>query len=149
MFLFTCYSPVYVDGDIDLSVAANRILWGKTMNAGQTCIAPDYIMCTKDTQVNDHFTTKSTMDSPIFWRPVFFSLVSRPILSQTKNKQTLLSQGINRLQSVYLKVKLENLVIHITFGPQCKKTCLRASSQSDQRLCYFLMGKYHLYTCYR
>ena len=52
MFLFICYSPVYVDGDIDLSVAANRILWGKTMNAGQTCIAPDYIMCTKQTQVS-------------------------------------------------------------------------------------------------
>ena len=49
--MFFCYSPVYVDGDIDLSVAANRILWGKTMNAGQTCIAPDYIMCTKETQV--------------------------------------------------------------------------------------------------
>lgn len=40
-------SPVYVDGTVDLKVAAKRILWGKLMNLGQTCIAPDYILCTK------------------------------------------------------------------------------------------------------
>lgn len=43
-------SPVYVDKDCDLKAVANRILWGKTCNAGQTCIAPDYVMCTKEVQ---------------------------------------------------------------------------------------------------
>ncbi|XP_071120405.1 aldehyde dehydrogenase family 3 member B2-like [Mytilus edulis] len=43
-------NPVYVDKNCDLRAVANRILWGKTINAGQTCIAPDYVMCTKDIQ---------------------------------------------------------------------------------------------------
>ncbi|KAK3592559.1 hypothetical protein CHS0354_000886 [Potamilus streckersoni] len=43
-------SPVFVDKDCDLGIVANRILWGKCTNAGQTCVSPDYIMCTKETQ---------------------------------------------------------------------------------------------------
>jgi len=39
-------SPTIIDQSVgDLEVAAQRILWGKCMNAGQTCIAPDYIYC--------------------------------------------------------------------------------------------------------
>jgi aldehyde dehydrogenase (NAD+) len=37
-------SPCIVDRDADLAVAARRIAWGKFLNAGQTCIAPDYIL---------------------------------------------------------------------------------------------------------
>lgn len=37
-------SPCIVDKGIPLEIAARRILWGKTMNAGQTCVAPDYIL---------------------------------------------------------------------------------------------------------
>lgn len=37
-------SPCVVDSDVDIEVASRRILWGKTMNAGQTCIAPDYLL---------------------------------------------------------------------------------------------------------
>lgn len=40
-------SPVYVDDSVDLAAAARRIAWGKFMNAGQTCVAPDYILATK------------------------------------------------------------------------------------------------------
>lgn len=36
-------SPCIVDEDIDIKVAAHRIAWGKFMNAGQTCVAPDYL----------------------------------------------------------------------------------------------------------
>jgi aldehyde dehydrogenase (NAD+) len=36
-------SPCIVDADSTLSIAAKRIIWGKFINAGQTCIAPDYI----------------------------------------------------------------------------------------------------------
>ena len=38
-------SPVIVDADADLQLAARRIIWGRNMNAGQTCLAPDYIFC--------------------------------------------------------------------------------------------------------
>jgi aldehyde dehydrogenase (NAD+) len=37
-------SPVLVDANADLEVAARRIAWGKWLNAGQTCIAPDYVL---------------------------------------------------------------------------------------------------------
>ncbi|MFT7474176.1 MAG: aldehyde dehydrogenase (NAD+) [Verrucomicrobiales bacterium] len=40
-------SPVIVADDADLDVAASRIAWGKGFNAGQTCIAPDYILVTE------------------------------------------------------------------------------------------------------
>lgn len=43
-------SPTYVDASADLDLAAKRILWGKMANAGQTCVAPDYVLCTKETQ---------------------------------------------------------------------------------------------------
>ena len=36
-------SPCIVDRDANLKVAASRIVWGKFINAGQTCIAPDYL----------------------------------------------------------------------------------------------------------
>lgn len=41
-------SPCLVDKDANLDVAARRILWGKTLNAGQTCVAPDYILTPKE-----------------------------------------------------------------------------------------------------
>lgn len=37
-------SPCIVDADANLDIAAKRIVWGKFINAGQTCIAPDYLM---------------------------------------------------------------------------------------------------------
>lgn len=37
-------SPCIVDTDIDLKETAKRITWGKFINAGQTCIAPDYLL---------------------------------------------------------------------------------------------------------
>ena len=40
-------SPCIVDKDADIKVAAKRIAWGKTLNAGQTCIAPDYLLIHK------------------------------------------------------------------------------------------------------
>ncbi|MEM6838540.1 MAG: aldehyde dehydrogenase [Cyanobacteria bacterium P01_C01_bin.120] len=37
-------SPCIIDQDINVEVAAKRIIWGKFVNAGQTCIAPDYLL---------------------------------------------------------------------------------------------------------
>ncbi|MBD2095983.1 aldehyde dehydrogenase [Trichocoleus sp. FACHB-591] len=37
-------SPCLVDADVPIDVAARRITWGKFTNAGQTCIAPDYLL---------------------------------------------------------------------------------------------------------
>jgi len=40
-------SPCIVDETAKLSITANRILWGKIYNAGQTCVAPDYVFVHK------------------------------------------------------------------------------------------------------
>lgn len=41
-------SPCIIDHTANLKVAAKRVAWGKTLNCGQTCIAPDYILIHKD-----------------------------------------------------------------------------------------------------
>lgn len=41
-------SPCIVDSTADLPLAARRILWGKLINAGQTCVAPDYLFVQSD-----------------------------------------------------------------------------------------------------
>ncbi|GFG32390.1 hypothetical protein Cfor_04370 [Coptotermes formosanus] len=40
-------SPIYIDNTVDMGIAVRRILWGKCVNAGQTCIAPDYVLCSE------------------------------------------------------------------------------------------------------
>lgn len=37
-------SPCIVDNDVDLTTTIKRIVWAKWMNAGQTCVAPDYLL---------------------------------------------------------------------------------------------------------
>jgi aldehyde dehydrogenase (NAD+) len=49
-------SPAIVDRDTNISVAARRIILGKFINAGQTCIAPDYVLVHQD--VKEEFIRK-------------------------------------------------------------------------------------------
>ncbi|NXG46335.1 AL3A2 dehydrogenase, partial [Psilopogon haemacephalus] len=54
-------SPCYIDKDCDLAVACRRITWGKYMNCGQTCIAPDYILCEPSIQSQVVENIKATL----------------------------------------------------------------------------------------
>jgi aldehyde dehydrogenase (NAD+) len=45
-------NPCIIDETADLKLAAKRIVWGKFINAGQTCIAPDYILIQKSMKIN-------------------------------------------------------------------------------------------------
>ncbi|MBU5592003.1 aldehyde dehydrogenase [Clostridium sp. MSJ-4] len=45
-------SPCIVDKDADIDLSAKRIVWGKLVNAGQTCVAPDYLMIHKSIKAN-------------------------------------------------------------------------------------------------
>lgn len=49
-------SPCIVDADADIDIAAKRIIWGKLINAGQTCIAPDYLFAHES--IKDKLLTK-------------------------------------------------------------------------------------------
>ena len=45
-------SPCIVDSDINIEYTARRITWGKFINAGQTCVAPDYLLVNKKIKQN-------------------------------------------------------------------------------------------------
>jgi aldehyde dehydrogenase (NAD+) len=49
-------SPVIVAADADVDVAAKRIAWIKLLNAGQTCVAPDYVLA--DAKIRDELVSK-------------------------------------------------------------------------------------------
>jgi aldehyde dehydrogenase (NAD+) len=72
-------SPCIVDRSADLDLAARRIVWGKFYNAGQTCIAPDYVLahsaieealCARMKQTLLDFYGKDPRSSPDFGRIV-------------------------------------------------------------------------------
>ncbi|CAI7989817.1 Aldehyde dehydrogenase family 3 member A2 [Geodia barretti] len=54
-------SPVLVADDANIEVAARRIMWGKCINAGQSCIAPDYVLCTEAIRDQLIETCKATL----------------------------------------------------------------------------------------
>ena len=64
-------SPVFIGKDYDLEDAAKKILWGKYTNAGQTCIAPDYVLLPKGKSkeftehLKTHYHSKYTVDGTL------------------------------------------------------------------------------------
>lgn len=48
-------SPCIIDKTADIEIAARRVVWGKFLNAGQTCIAPDYVLV--DSSVKEKFVS--------------------------------------------------------------------------------------------
>ncbi|MDD3107962.1 MAG: aldehyde dehydrogenase family protein [Alistipes sp.] len=72
-------SPCIVGRQADVALAARRIAWGKWMNAGQTCVAPDYLwvhqslkatLCSEIEQVLVAFYGKNLRESPSYPRMV-------------------------------------------------------------------------------
>lgn len=51
-------SPCIVDSEVNIKLAAKRIAWGKFLNAGQTCIAPDYLLV--NSKVKDQLLVELT-----------------------------------------------------------------------------------------
>lgn len=82
-------SPCIVDSDVNMEIAAKRITWGKYTNAGQICIAPDYIYVHKSVKaqfvaqvknnINEFFGT-DPKQSPDFGR-----IVSNRHFNRVKN----------------------------------------------------------------
>ncbi|MFC0187528.1 aldehyde dehydrogenase [Fictibacillus aquaticus] len=58
-------SPVIVDSTANLDIAAKRIAWGKFLNAGQTCIAPDYVLA--HSSIKDDLIKKMTETLEAFY----------------------------------------------------------------------------------
>ncbi len=59
-------SPCIVDSDAKLNLAAKRIVWGKFLNAGQTCVAPDHIYVHSSIK-------KSFIEKVLYWIKQFYT----------------------------------------------------------------------------
>ncbi|XP_054296185.1 aldehyde dehydrogenase family 3 member B2 isoform X3 [Pongo pygmaeus] len=54
-------NPCYVDDNCDPQTVANRVAWFRYFNAGQTCVAPDYILCSPEMQERLLLALQSTI----------------------------------------------------------------------------------------
>ena len=60
-------SPTIIDKDVDLAKAAEKIAWGKLVNSGQTCIAPDYIFV-HEQQLDEFISLYKSAATKMFFR---------------------------------------------------------------------------------
>jgi aldehyde dehydrogenase (NAD+) len=102
-------SPCIVDETANLELSARRIVWGKIINAGQTCVAPDYILVhhkMKDTLVKflileiEKALGTNPEESPDYARIINLKNWERQ-LSLLENQETLFGGKSNK-ESLYL-----------------------------------------------
>ncbi len=110
-------SPCIVDKSANINVAAKRIAWGKTINSGQTCIAPDYLLVHEE--IKDELVNKIAINfekmygnnfetSPFFPRIVNLQAFDR--LSELLKKGTIKYGGIvNREEKYISPTIIENI----------------------------------------
>lgn len=85
-------SPAIIDESVtDLELATKRILWGKFVNAGQTCIAPDYLLIHET-----HYEA--------------FITISKKIIDNFYGNDPKLSDDYARIISTYHCERIENLI---------------------------------------
>jgi aldehyde dehydrogenase (NAD+) len=58
-------SPAIVDKGADIGVAARRVVWGRFLNAGQTCVSPDYVLV--DRRVEEQFVSAAARAVQAFY----------------------------------------------------------------------------------
>lgn len=64
-------SPAIVDETANIKLAARRIAWGKCINAGQTCVAPDYVLVKREMQSEFIEALKSALQEMYGTEPLF------------------------------------------------------------------------------
>ncbi len=106
-------SPCIVDETANLQLSARRIVWGKIINAGQTCVAPDYILVHQ--KVKKEFTTYLIQEiekalgtnpeqSPDFARIVNFKNWQR--LNDLLSNETIIYGGQTNKDTLYISPTL-------------------------------------------
>ncbi|NIQ37647.1 MAG: aldehyde dehydrogenase family protein [Proteobacteria bacterium] len=102
-------SPCIVDREAKIGLAARRIVWGKFLNAGQTCVAPDYLLVDRTVKNNlidalkewiKHFFGKDPEESPDFSRIVNDRHFER--LCGLMDKGTIIFGGKTRREKKYI-----------------------------------------------
>ena len=106
-------NPCIIDETANLKVAAKRIVWGKFLNAGQTCIAPDYILISEKTkpafvEIMKTEITNAYGENPEVSRD-FARIVNEKNwkrLSEMLSKETIISGGKTNQADLYLSPTL-------------------------------------------
>ncbi|CAM3606135.1 coniferyl aldehyde dehydrogenase [Parendozoicomonas haliclonae] len=95
-------SPAIISDDVDLTEAVERICFGKSFNAGQTCVAPDYILCPRSKQ--DAFIET--------YRKVFNTMY--PKLNNNADYTSIVNERMHqRLQSLVTEAKEAGAGVHV------------------------------------
>ncbi len=81
-------SPVIVDHTANLRLAARRILFGKTVNSGQTCVAPDYVLA--DRRIKDKLLQAMRMELKRLWGSSALHRKEYPCIINEKHFERLL-----------------------------------------------------------
>lgn len=102
-------SPCIVDKEGNIDIFAKRIVWGKFLNAGQTCVAPDYVYVHKDIKDKlienivkyiEYFYGKNIKDNDEYPRIINKKQFNRLISLIDENK--LIYGGDSDLESLYI-----------------------------------------------
>lgn len=106
-------NPCIIDQDANLDVAAKRVVWGKCMNSGQTCIAPDYLIVHQS--IKENFVEKLIEaykqlypEEGTHTNPFFGKMVTQ---QATERMEKLIAQGNVRFGGA---VDVKNRRVHFT-----------------------------------
>ncbi len=124
-------NPCIVDASANLKIAAKRIVWGKFLNAGQTCIAPDYLLLHKD--IKDEFIGLLKLEIAAFYSEDaatskdYARIISSTHFQRLKDllqNELIVYGGANEASEKYLQPTLvelksvqSNLMKEEIFGP--------------------------------
>ncbi|QVK19590.1 aldehyde dehydrogenase [Mycoplasmatota bacterium] len=124
-------SPLIVDKKVNIDKAAKRIVWGKFLNAGQTCVAPDYLIVHKDIKDDLINAIKLTIQSfygdNIILSPDYPRIINEKHfdrLSSLLEKQSVIYGCISNREERYISPTLidspkmdSNIMQEEIFGP--------------------------------
>lgn len=114
-------SPAIVTDSSDINIAANRIIWGKFINAGQTCIAPDYVLVHKSVAKEFIDASKRTIHefyggnvskNPEFGRIINQKQFDRLVKLLDESKEALIHGGETTEEDLFIS---PTLLYPITF----------------------------------
>ena len=155
-------SPCIIDETADIEMAARRISWGKTLNSGQTCIAPDYVLIHKSQTAEfvkrfktnlDKMHSENVQNSAHYVRMVNIKEFNR-VSSYLKDGEILLGGSTDEkeryIEPTLLKVTdLDSPVMsNEIFGPilpiiefEDKKEALEFVNQRPKPLAFYYFGE--------
>lgn len=105
--------PVVVTEDANLKLSARRILWGKILNAGQSCVAPDYILA--QSKIKDELVAEIKISLEKFYgndpskSPDFCKIINLSNLDRLKkylNNGNIIHGGVTNPDSCYFSPTL-------------------------------------------